>query len=101
MCEQKPYPVWYFVSAQDLSGIVWTLIPYLTLQFRDNTGAASLRYRDRAEITVVMCEQMPYTIWPSCRRKSNAVQCEHSLKQLLLLRKGEYDACEELFYFNF
>ena len=30
-----------FVSAQNLSGIVRTLIPYVTLQFRDNTGAAS------------------------------------------------------------
>ena len=32
----------------------------MTLHFTDQGGAASLRYRNRAEITVVMCEQKPY-----------------------------------------
>jgi len=64
MCEQKPYRVWYFVSAQDLSGIVWTLIPYVTLHFSDGHGEALLRYRNRPE-------------------------------------EGECDACEKLLYFNF
>ena len=48
-----------------------------------------------------MCEQKPYPVWFSCRRKTYPVECEHSLKQLLLLREGEYDACEESFYFNY
>ena len=50
-----------------LSGIVWTPIRYVTLHFRDQRGAASLRYRNGAKITVLMCEQMPYPIWFSCR----------------------------------
>ena len=32
---------------------------YVTLHFRDQRGAASLRYRNRAKITVLMCEQKP------------------------------------------
>ena len=33
-------------------------------------GEASLRYRNRAEITVFMCEQKPYPVWFSRQRKS-------------------------------
>ena len=35
-------------------------IRYVTLHFSDSGRAASLRYRYRAEITVLMCEEMPY-----------------------------------------
>ena len=40
--------------------------------------AASLRYRNRAEITVFMCEHKSYPVWFSCRRmrKSYPVWCE-------------------------
>ena len=31
----------------------------MTLHLRDQRGAASLRYRNRAVITVLMCEQKP------------------------------------------
>ena len=47
---------------------------YMTLHFRDRRGAASLRYRNRAKITVVMCEQKPYPVWFSCMRKSYSVR---------------------------
>ena len=33
-------------------------------------GAASLRSRNRAKITVLVCEQKPYPVWFLCRRKS-------------------------------
>ena len=33
-------------------------------------GAASLRYRNRAEITALLCEQKHYPVWFSCWRKS-------------------------------
>ena len=36
------------------------------------------RYRNRAKITVLMCENKPYPLWFSCRRK-----CEHSLRHSL------------------
>ena len=55
---------------EKLSSIVWTPIWSVTLQFRDLCGAASLCCRKRAEITVLMCEQKPYSVWFSCRRKS-------------------------------
>ena len=42
----------------------------LTIYFRDQRGAASLRYRNAAEITVVICELKSYQIWFSCRHKS-------------------------------
>ena len=34
----------------------------VTLNFRDRRGAASLRYRNRTEITVLMCEQISYSV---------------------------------------
>ena len=46
-------------------------------------GAASLRNRHRAEITVFMCEQKPYPVWFSCQRKSYLVWHEHSLRACL------------------
>ena len=49
---------------------MWTPIRYVTLHFRDQRVAASLRHRNRAEITVLMCEQNPYLVWFSCRLKS-------------------------------
>ena len=42
-----------------LSGIVWTLIRYVTLNFRDRRDAASLRHRNRAATTFLECEQNP------------------------------------------
>ena len=56
---------------EGLSGMIWTPI-----HFRDRCGVASLRYRHRAEITVLT--------WPirydfHTRRKRFPVQCEHRL----------------------
>ena len=42
---------------------VWTPIRYVTLQFRDRVGASSLRYKNSAEITVLMWEQRLYLVW--------------------------------------
>ena len=53
-------------------------IRYATLHFRDLRRAASLR--NRAEITVPMCQQKLYPVEFSWRRKSHAVYCEHNLK---------------------
>ena len=55
---------------EKLSSIVWTPIRYVTLHFRDQRGAASLRYRNSAAKTVLMRVQKPYPVWFSCRRKS-------------------------------
>ena len=68
-----------FVPAQKLSSIAWTPIRYVTLHFRDQRGATSLRYRNRAKIwTAFVCEQKPYALWFSCRRGSYAVWCKNS-----------------------
>ena len=56
LCELNPSP--HFVPYR-----------YVTLHFRDRRGAAPLRYRNRAEITVLTCEQNCYTVWFLCRRK--------------------------------
>ena len=50
-------------------------VRYVTL-LRDRRGAVSLRHRNRAEITVLVCEQKTYPVWLSWRRKSNPVWCE-------------------------
>ena len=54
-------------------------IQCVTLYFRDRRGAASHRYRIRAEITVLMCEQKYYPGWFSLRYKSYLVYCQHDL----------------------
>ena len=46
---------------------VWTTIRYVTLQFRDRVGASSLRYKNSAEITVLMWEQRLYPVWTDGR----------------------------------
>jgi len=44
---------------------------YVTLHYKHRSGAASLRYRNPAEITVLyMCEQKPHPVGFSRRRKS-------------------------------
>jgi len=47
-------------------------------------GADSLRYRNRAEITVLMCEQNPYLVWFSCWRKSYLVSGYEHLSDMWL-----------------
>ena len=69
-----------FVPAQKLSSIVWTPIRYAALHFRYRRCAASLCYRNRAEITVLMYELKPYPVWFSCRCKSYPAHCKYSLK---------------------
>ena len=59
---------------------VWTPIRYVTLHLRDRVGAASLRYRNRAEITVLMWKQKPYPVWTDGRTEERMLfvwQCEH------------------------
>ena len=54
-----------------------TLNRYVTLHLRDRRpGTVSLRYRNRDEITVLMCKQKPYQVWFLRRRKSFLVQCD-------------------------
>ena len=56
-----------FVPMQKLCCIVWTTsIRFVTHDRR----AASLRYRNRAEITVPIFEQKPFSVWFPCRRKN-------------------------------
>lgn len=48
---------------------------YVTIQFHGRRGAAladSLRYKNRSQISLLICEQKPYLLWFSCRRKSYA-----------------------------
>ena len=59
------------------SGIVRPPIWYVTL------GAASLCYRNRDKIIVLMCEQKPYPLWFSIWRKTYLVKCENSLNLTL------------------
>ena len=37
-------------------------IRYVTLHFRDRRGEALLRYKNRTEIAVLMCEREPYPV---------------------------------------
>ena len=48
---------------------VWTPVRYVTLHLEDRRSA-SLRHRNRAEITVLVCEQKPSPVGFSRRRRS-------------------------------
>ena len=78
---------------------------YVTLHFRDRRGTASLRYANRAEITILMSEHKPHMVWFSCRRKAirysvnmalGILQCEEG--QRCSLQKSDktiyYVACK-------
>ena len=92
--EQKLYPVWTDGRMNEGTNegknafrvALWTPIRYVTLHFRARQGAASLRYRSRAEITVLMWEQKPYPVWMDGRERTDerteermlfVWQCEH------------------------
>ena len=51
--------------------------PICDSPFRGRRGTGLFRYRNIAEITVLMCEEKLYPLWFSCRRKSYPVLCEH------------------------
>ena len=53
----------YLPSQNKEHCIVLYCIVYVTLHFRDRRSAASCRYRNRAEIIVLTCEQKPYPVW--------------------------------------
>ena len=44
--------------------------PIWTMHSHHQRGAASPRYRNRAKITVVMCQQKPFPVRFSCRSKT-------------------------------
>ena len=56
-------------SHEKPSGIVWIPIRYVTLHLRDQRGAVSLRHRNRAATTVLVCESKPCPVWFSWLRK--------------------------------
>ena len=55
------------------------LIRCATLHFPIRRCAASLRHRNRAEITVLVCEQNPSPVWFAWLRKSYPVWCSSHL----------------------
>ena len=69
-------PLWSEYLFTMHQGVVRNPVCHVTLQFRDRSGACTVFFRDRnrAEITVLMCEQKPYQVWFSCRRKSSPVK---------------------------
>ena len=76
--EQKLYLA--FMPAQKLSGLVWTPIQYVTFHFRARHSAASLRYRNRAEITVLKCEQKPYLVFMPAQKLSGIMSVDTALE---------------------
>lgn len=64
--------IWYIVE---------TPIHYVTLHGSARRSFAPLRpcYENRAEFTILMCEQEPHPVWLSCRRKSYMGYHERSL----------------------
>ena len=78
--ERLALRVWFFSNPTLRCGT--DSIRYVTLHFRDRRYTASLRYRNRAEITVLVCEQKPYPVLFSCRFKSCLGEWEKSLSWL-------------------
>ena len=67
---------------EKLFDVVWTPVQYVIL-FWDRCSAVqcsfALLQKSRRNLTVFMCEPISDTVWFSCRRKSNLIECEHSL----------------------
>ena len=66
---------------------------HVTLQFRDRHGVASLCYRKHAEITVLMCEQKPYSVSFLCRRQKLSGMVGTKPKQGLVSSVGSAPVC--------
>ena len=79
LCEH--YNGQLFAPTQNASDIVWTPLRYVTLHFGYRRNATSFRYRNRAEITVLISKQKPFDM-VSYWSKSYPVQHEHSLALL-------------------
>ena len=43
-----------------------------------------IRHGNRAKITLLVCEQKPYSVWFSCRRKSSLFKLEITRKGLIM-----------------
>ena len=54
------YRIAFRGATESYSVIVGTPIRYARHNFTDWHGAASLRFKNRAEITILICEQKPY-----------------------------------------
>ena len=61
---------------------------YMTLHLGDRRSTASLRYRNRAEITLFISEQKLYPVLFLCQRRRQPLQCEKSLKWRVTCRIG-------------
>ena len=66
---------------------------HVTLHFSDRHGAASLCYRKHAEITVLMCEQKPYSVSFLCRRQKLSGIVGTKPKQRLVSSVGRASVC--------
>ena len=77
-----------FTSATGRIG-VHTAPKYGKKPIRDRRGAASPRYRSLAATTAFMCEQKPYLVWFSWRRKRHPVctRCGHTLRRAVTANK--------------
>ena len=64
------YPICDSLLSRSARNLVPRVLSYPPYGAR---GAASLPCRNRAEITVVMCERKPYPVWFSYRYKSYPV----------------------------
>ena len=80
MCEQKPHPGIWFWYRSKIYPVQYEHLSDMWLSALE-IGAAqySLRLRNRADITVLMCEQKPYLVWFSYQSKTYPIYCEHNL----------------------
>ena len=80
-CEQEPYPVW--LSCRRKSYPVKSVRRFKVFENRGHLVSSPLTnvdYRSRSEITVLKCEQEPYPVWLSRRRKSYPVKSVRRFK---------------------
>ena len=55
-----------------------------SLTSHEERKVTEIRYGNRAKITLLMCEEKPYPVWFSCRRKSSLFKLEISRKGLIM-----------------
>ena len=62
---------------------------YVTAHFRDQRRAVSLRHRNGAAQTVLMCEEKPHPVWSSRQRQRYPVWYDHSLRWHIEFRNAD------------
>ena len=62
-----------------------------SLTSHEERKVTEIRYGNRAKLTLLMCEEKPYPVWFSCRRKSSLFKLEIARRKGLIMALLTHD----------